>query len=323
VSSPTWATLALARRVQGAAAMKRLTLVLGALLSLSACVLDLEDEPELGSITHELGTRVYYNFAGERRYVRVNDREVKLFMTAAAAKAGNPKLGFYNDNHFTDSCGPTAAINVFNWYGIVTLEGKACYWHSEFGLPPIWTCQDRLNPINVGVKMKTNSWYAGPLGKLPGTSTSNFRKVFKEYVERYMPADYDYQYRYQEGDGLHQYNLLWATLAQGNPVVINYKTGATKGHFAVIVGIEKAGDPNSIADDRIYLANPRKEDLSGAISYGKFRELWRRDYHDFGTLAFFGERRFTRVNLWDATAPPPPAPGSGISTSPSGSTHTK
>jgi hypothetical protein len=306
------------RRLQCGPGMKTATLFLSVFFLLPACVLDLEDGPELDSLLQELGsdTRLVYNFAGQRRYVRVNDSEVKLFMTAAAVEANNPRAGFRNSNHFKNSCGPTAAMNVFNWYGIVELEGQHCYWHSEFGTPPIWVCRDRITPSWLGLQMKTNNWTVGSV-TMPGTRTSNFRSVFREYVERYMPADNAYQYRYEEGDGLHQYNLLWATLSQGHPIVVNYKTGTTKGHFAVIVGMEKAGNSSSIADDRVFLAN------GGVMSYGQFRELWRRDYYDFGTLSWFGERRYTRINLWNTTEPPPPPPGSGVSTGASGTIHLK
>jgi len=64
-------------------------------------------------------------------------------------------------------------------------------------------------------------------------------------------------------------------------------------------------------DDKVFLANPRLEDLPGAISYGNFRELWRRDYEDFTALELVGEHRYTRLNLWDTRENPPGGGGGG------------
>lgn len=259
------------------------------------------------------GTRIIHNFHGDTRYVRVNSHEVKLFLDADAEAANNPKDGFRNTNHFENSCGPTAAMNAFLWYGIIALEGQWCRWFQEPelpDLPPIWRCTDRVNASSLGLAMQTNRWRMATF-EMPGTSTSNFREVYKPYLERYMGSNDVYQYRYDEGSAQVQYNNLWATLAQGHPIVVTYKTGPTRGHFALIVGIEKAGDPLSISDDRIIMANPRKEDLDEAISFTTFRRLWMRDYSDFGALALVGERRYSRINLWDSTQSLPPPPGGG------------
>lgn len=291
------------------------------LLFLGACAYaelgeegELEEEAELDEIELGVGTRVIYNFKGAPRYVRVNANEVKLFMTATAEAGNDPRAGFYNSNHYSNSCGPTAAMNVFNWYGIVELEGNRCYWMYEPerpDAPPTYVCQPRVTAWTLGSMMKTNNWYLLGVGPLSGTNTANFRSVFKAYLDKYRPSTWAFQYLYEEGGADLQYAWLWATLAQGHPVAVNYKTGSTKGHFAVIVGIEKAGDPRLVGDDKIYLANGRKEDAGGTITFGAFRDLWRRDYTDFGTLALVGERRYTRMNLWDTTQPPPPLPGGG------------
>jgi hypothetical protein len=290
--------------------MRTITVV--SIIMLSACgPMDEVESLERGLSSD---TSVIHNFNGEKRYVKVNQNEVKLFLTSQAEANDDPKQGFANSNHFTKSCGPTAAYNVFNWYGIVALEGQTCFWIVEEGKlsrPPIWVCRDRITPQGLGYEMKTNSWTLFTI-PMKGTKTSNFRAVFKKYVERHMPADYAYQYKYEEGVAQAQYNNIWATLAQGNPVVVNYKTGSTRGHFAVIVGIEKAGSATNIFDDRIIMANARDEDLTGAMSYSRFHELWRRDYTDFNLLQLVGERRYTRINLWDTTQPdPPPPPGGG------------
>lgn len=49
------------------------------------------------------------------------------------------------------------------------------------------------------------------------------------------------------------------------------------------------------------------------MTYSEFQNRWRRDYADFGTLALVGEKRYTRINLWDSTQldPPPPSGGGG------------
>ena len=290
----------------------------------SACIAP-EQEAVVSTTSAELGadTTIIYNFHGDERYVKSNSNEVKLFMTREAEMLNNPKKGFRNSNDFDNSCGPTAAMNVFKWYGIVELEGQACFWHTEPerpSVPPIWVCTNRVTPVQLGNAMKTNTWSIATIGPIPGTSTGNFRSVFKPYLDKYKPADDVYQYKY-DGDDLSQYLELWATLEQGHPIVVNYKTAATKGHFAVIVGLEKAGDPNSIDDDRVIMANPRLEDLNSAISYGTFRALWRRDYFDFGTLAAIGERRYTRIHLWDTTQPPPGGSGGGGGTNDGPPTH--
>ena len=289
----------------------RIPCVLPALL-LCACALDVDEPPEVGTIESQLGTGLHtiYNFNGDARYVKVTDREVKLYLSTNALADDNPKAGFRDNNDYNNSCGPTAAMNVFHWYGIDEREGKHCFWMHEspadleggIAPPPQWVCQPNVSPSRLGMAMQTNTWRMATV-TMPGTSTENFRTVFRGYIDRYLPEnpDLEYQYRYEEGDGLTQYKILWATLAQGNPIVVNYKTGATKGHFATIVGMEKVGNDNDINNDKIIMANARKEDLHQAISYGKFRQLWRRDYYDFGALALVGERRYTRINLWDTT----------------------
>jgi hypothetical protein len=279
---------------------------------------------ELGEIELAVGTKVIYNFKGQPRYVRVTSNEVKLFMNTTAEAMNDPRYGFRNTNHYDNSCGPTAAMNVYNWYGIVELEGKRCYWMYEAerpDAPPIWICQDRITAASLGQSMKTNNWYLFGIGPMPGTNTANFRSVFKYYMDKYRPSSWAFQYLYEEGGADHQYAYLWATLAQGNTVVVNYKTGSTKGHFAVIVGMQKAGDPYSKHDDLVYLANGRKEDAGAAITWGTFHDLWRRDYTDFGTLSLIGEHRYTRMNLWDTAIAPPIVTGGGGGSSDSPPTH--
>ncbi len=274
---------------------------------------------DLGTIDAKLGDGLHAvkNFAGDDRYVLVSDREVKLFLSNEALNYDNPKIGFSNDNHFKDSCAPTAAMNVFKWYGIDKLAGNTCFWMKESAAdvqgirpPPIWVCRPKIMPHKLGRAMKTNTWRVATI-TMPGTNTTNFRKVFKSYLETYKPSKLKYQYAYEEGDGRSQYQMLWKTLAQGNPVVVTYKTGATKGHFATIVGIEKVGNDDNYNNDKIFLANPRKEDQNNSISWNKFRLLWRRDYNDFGALKLVGERRYSRINLWDSTAVSPLSGGSG------------
>ena len=286
-------------------------------LLLSACAADVEGHDghdELGVAQHALSadTREIRNLSGQKRYVRHNSNEVKLLLDPAE---DDPTHGFWNENHFSNSCGPTAAMNVFKWYGIDDLQH--CFWLEESGAdvsgpkpPPVWTCRDRATASMRGQMMKTNDWKLAGV-TVSGTNTANFRKVFAQYFENYLSDDYAYVYAYEEGDGVTQYNLLWATLEQGHPIVVNYKTGATKGHFATIVGIEKVGNDNDLRNDKIYLANARKEDLGDAISYGKFRDLWRRDYNDFGALRLVGERSYTRINLRTAALPAPAPVGGG------------
>ena len=289
----------------------RAALLLGLLLA--ACAADVE-ERELGVAQSALSAdiREIRNLSGQKRYVKHNSREVKLLLDPTKA---NPKHGFWNSNHFSHSCGPTAAMNVFKWYGIDELQH--CFWLKESSgdvigpkPPPVWTCRNRATADMLGHMMKTNQWKLAGL-TMSGTNTANFRKVFEQYFDNYLSDDQAYVYAYEEGDGITQYNLLWATLAQGHPVVVNYKTGTTKGHFATIVGIEKVGNDNDVRNDKIYLANPRKEDLGDAISYGTFRDLWRRDYNDFGALSLIGERRYTRINLRTASLPAPAPIGGG------------
>jgi len=291
----------------------RSTLMLAAWFA-SGCATELADENvEVAQTASPLRAdiRTIYNINGEPRYILHNAREVKLLFDPNKT---NPKSGFANSNHFDNSCGPTAAMNVFKWYGIDKL--KHCFWLEESSAdvpgvkpPPIWTCVNRATPETLGRMMYTNNWKLAGI-TTSGTSTQNFRRVFKQYADNYLSDTHDYQYAYEEGDGLTQYRILWNILAQGNPIVVNYKTGATKGHFATIVGIEKVGNDNDLSNDKIYLANPRKEDLEDAITWGKFRELWRRDYNDFGALSAVGERRYTRINMYNKGAPSP-HPGGG------------
>jgi hypothetical protein len=291
--------------------------VIISMMAVSACTAQTAElEPELDVHESALSpdTRKIYNFAGQPRYVKVNAREVKLLFNPDKG----PRYGFYDSNHFDNSCGPTAAINVFKWYGIDVLEGDHCFWHHESeadtggaNIPPTWVCQPRITAHKLGREMQTNTWRLATF-TMSGTNTANFRSVFSKYVQRWMPDDDVYEYKYEEGDGLTQYQRLWSTLAQGHPIVVNYKTGATKGHFATIVGMEKVGNDNDLSNDKVYLANPRKEDLEDAISWGKFRGLWRRDYNDFGALAAVGERRYTRINVRDVSVPPSGGAGPGI-----------
>ena len=282
--------------------------LLPALLT-SACATDLGDsELDVGKRTALLRAdmRTFKNLNGEPRYVLHNEREVKLLLDASDT---NPKSGFDNSNHFDNSCGPTAAMNVFKWYGIDKLQPCSGLEESSAGVPgieapPASTCVNRATPETLGRMMRTNHWKVAGI-TVSGTSTANFRRVFKQYADDYFPDSYAYQYAYEEGDGPTQYRILWNLLAEGHPVVVNYKTGATRGHFSVVVGIEKIGDDNDLSNDKIYLANPRKEDLGDAITWGKFRELWRRDYNDFGVLNLVGERRYTRINLFTKGAAAP------------------
>jgi hypothetical protein len=300
-------------------AHSRLVAILPFLL-LGACAPEMIDDAPIESSMQELraGTRVIQNLAGRPRYVRETAREVKLFLTESASQGDDPTIGFANRNHFQDSCGPTAAINAFKWYGIDELEGERCDWYHEPPAdqqggpppPPVWMCRTVINPTDMGLNMKTNTWKLGTF-TMPGTSTANFRRHYKHYIDKHIPANLQYQYRYDDGDGRTQYQILWKTLAQGHPVIVNYKTGSTKGHFAMIVGIEKVGNDNDWTNDKIFLANGRKEDLGNAISWSLFRELWRRDYNDFGALSAVGEERYTRINLWNSDAPPPVVGGGG------------
>ena len=279
--------------------------MLPALLT-SACASDLgESELDVARRTAALRAdmRTFNTVNGEARYVLHNEREVKLLF---AADDTNPKSGFANSNHFDNSCGPTAAMNVFKWYGIDRLQ--QCSWREESSADgsgtkpaPVWTCVSLTTAETLGRMMSTNHWTLAGI-TVSGTSTANFRRVFKQYAESYLPDAYEYQYAYEEGASTTQYRILWNLLAEGHPVVVNYKTGATKGHFSVVVGIEKIGDDDDPSNDKIYLANPRQEDAGDAITWGKFRELWRRDYGDFGALSLAGERPYTRINLFSKGA---------------------
>ena len=57
------------------------------------------------------------NMVGEIRHVKSSTGYVKLYMNADALESDDPTRGFYNSNHYAQSCGPTAGLNLFDWYG--------------------------------------------------------------------------------------------------------------------------------------------------------------------------------------------------------------
>jgi hypothetical protein len=182
---------------------------------------------------------------------------VKLFLSSYALGTGDPTIGFTNYNHFKNSCGPTAAVNLFRWYGI-----------------------DKLEPLSawqIGKEMKTNNWGGLPF-PLPGTSIDNFRSVVNRYYTRHMPSDHETVYRH---DAATDANLirLKAVLSQGHPVAIAYKTGATDGHFAAVVGVEHPNPLRSFDDVIVYIANIRNPNAgSTAMTWTRLRGLWERMY---------------------------------------------
>jgi hypothetical protein len=320
-----------AHRIRGnqGAPVKRL--MISAML-VSACTVDTNGERDSGRNQSELevelldfDTRVIYNFAGDKRYVRNNSEGVKLYLSQSALEMDSPKSGFANANHFENSCAPTAAYNVLEWYGITELEGEECYLVPDSkSLSPTMTekCQLRVNPWSLGNEMHTNDWGVPIIEE--GTTTSDFWSVFSAHMAPYIEPPDELQYNYGDGDyALWRYQMLWATLAQGHPIVVVFDTGLISGHFATIVGIERVpGEP--FLSDRILMANAREQDLTftktingktytrHAISYGKFNSLWERGFvTKADVVAGLTEHGYTRFHVWDTSEPMPEKPTVG------------
>lgn len=255
------------------------------------------------------------NFAGEERFVKRSLLETKLYLDWAALERDLPKKGFNNSNTFQNSCGPDAAMNALRWYGIDVLAGTVTHTHheSEPGVEDnehelsITTTTPAINVLGLGREMKTNAWKV--FGQTaPGTSTPNFVAVVRDKFGRFMPDDYEFHYDHGHGaDGF--YYVLSHLLHQGNPIMFNHRIGGrwasdAKGHFALVIGLEKPAGSSDINASRVFLSNGRDEDSNNVdyLAWPDFKDLWAREYYILSepVLELFDEYPNTHIYLTDA-----------------------
>jgi len=241
---------------------------------------------------------------------------VKLFMTWEALCQNDPRRGFNNYNTFEDSCGPDAAMNLLRWYGIDQMANP------------------RFSVQTLGNKMHTNDWAIEFLVRLydgHGTTTPFFVSTVKEHAQQYMPSGYEFHYQH-DGNTFYYYHQFWMILSEGNPIAVNYKTGSRKGHFAVIIGMEKVRDPDhfsgdgrddsgyyDINNDKVLLAN------GSDMTWSQFCDVWQRDYGAVANLVLpaYDEYPYSHVYLRQEGATNPSLPSGGGAHADHPPTHVK
>jgi len=224
---------------------------------------------------------------------------VKLFLTWEALHQNDPERGFNNHNTFEDSCGPDAAVNLLLWYGIDQVANP------------------RFSAQMLGNKMHTNDWAIEFLVRLydgHGTTTPFFVDTVKEYSQKYMPSGYEFHYHH-DGYTFYYYQQFWMILSEGNPIAVNYKTGSRKGHFAMIIGMEKVIDRHSfggpdygdINNDKVLLANGTD------MTWSQFCDVWERDYGAAANLVLpaYDEYPYSHVYIRQQGAKNPSLPSGG------------
>ena len=170
---------------------------------------------------------------GEIRHVKSSTGYVKLYMNADALESDDPTRGFYNSNHYAQSCGPTAGLNLFDWYGADDASWRCVEDPPLGGRPATQSCSQMLTLESLATEMHMNTWF----DDYPGASwllqqlwghvgtTSRDLGIGLQFHHRYLDSRGEFVYRVK-GSADEGYDDLWNALSGGNPVVVALKTSA-------------------------------------------------------------------------------------------------
>jgi len=215
-----------------------------------------------------------YNVNGKTRYKKIDGNNIELYYDHDSFLKEEPWMGegvTWDDNTYSNSCGPDAGYNSFLWWNLI---------EPAFGADKEDFVRDIGDDMDTNQWRITNRWVTLLLegvypnirhdSTTPGTSPENF----VEGVEENLPVGY-YIHRLHRGRDLE--NIL-NPLSQGYPVIAVRRGEGDSvaerlegGHFVTILGYK---------DGNLILTNGRNIDSvagDNIFRFSEFQEFWKYD----------------------------------------------